>query len=117
MSKEGKPWVALVFSFALSPKNMLIFEYVSTGRNGRRVSRQRMISKKVEERKNLKQNPMISEWSLLISGCRVWAVAGVQDSFTHTGFSQPICQARRAENLSPILNIKWKDGETGSEVG
>lgn len=32
------------------------------------MSRIRMVRKKVEERKNLKQSSMISEWILLISG-------------------------------------------------
>lgn len=47
-----------------------------------------MVSEKVEERKNLKQNPVIREWVLLISGYSGWAAADVQDSFTHIGFSQ-----------------------------
>lgn len=46
------------------------------------MSRLRMVSEKVEERKNLKQNPMIRKWILLISGYSGRAAVDVQDSYT-----------------------------------
>lgn len=72
------------------------------------MSRLRMVSEKVEERKNLKQNPMIREWILLISGYSGWAAGNVQDS--HTLDSHILGKEGRKSQLHFKYAVeRWRD--------